>query len=97
MPRRSPASAVSGADWLTDRRVSLVGLDNWGCDVYPNPDPELFFPAHQQLLTQSGTYILENIQTSELVASGAVEFLFVLSPSKSEGATAAMVAPLAVI
>ena len=91
-----PGIGRSGADWLTERRVSLVGLDNWGCDVYPNPDPELFFPAHQQLLTQAGTYILENIKTAELVASGAVEFLFVLSPSKSAGATA-MVAPLAVL
>jgi kynurenine formamidase len=92
-----PGIGSSGADWLTERRVSLVGLDNWGCDVFPNPDPELFFPAHQHLLTRSGTYILENIWTAELVATGAAEFLFVLSPSKSQGATAAMVAPLAVI
>jgi kynurenine formamidase len=94
---REPGLGESAAAWLTDRRVSLIGLDNWGCDVYPNPDPRLFFPVHQQLLTRTGTYILENIQTAELVSSGAAEFLFVLTAPRHQGATAALVAPLAVI
>ena len=91
-----PGLGVAAARWLTQRRVSLVGLDNWGCDVFPNPDPQLFFPVHQELLTRHGTYILENIRTDELVTAGAREFLFVLSAPRHQGATGALVAPLAI-
>lgn len=94
---REPGLGEQAARWLTDRRVSLVGVDNWGCDVYPNPDRQLFFPVHQQLLARTGTYILENIDTAELAASGAAEFLFVLTAHRTRGATAAMVAPIAVL
>ena len=92
-----PGLGVAAATWLTDLRISLVGVDNWGCDVHPNPDPRQFFPVHQQLLTKTGTYILENIRTDELVAAEASEFLFVLSPPRHEGATGGLVAPLAVL
>lgn len=92
-----PGLGVAAAGWMTARRASLVGLDNWGCDVHPNPDPDLFFPVHQELLTAHGTYILENIRTDELVAARAHEFLFLLGAPRHVGATGALVAPLAVL
>jgi kynurenine formamidase len=92
-----PGLGAESARWLADRRVSLVGVDNWGCDVHPNPRADQFFPAHQELLTRTGTYILENIRTADLVRSGRCEFLFVLGVPKLDGATAAVVAPLAVL
>jgi kynurenine formamidase len=93
-----PGLDADGADWLARRRVSLAAVDNWGCDVYPNPVPGQFFPAHQRLLTRAGIYILENIRTSDLVhgAAGA-PFLFILGVPRLQGATAAVVAPLAVL
>jgi len=93
-----PGLDADAADWLARRQVSLVGVDNWGCDVYPSPVPGQFFPAHQRLLTKAGIYILENIRTSELVRGAAGSpFLFILGVPRLQGATAAVVAPLAVL
>jgi kynurenine formamidase len=93
-----PGLDADAADWLARRRVSLAAVDNWGCDVYPNPVPGQFFPAHQRLLTRAGIYILENIRTSDLVrAAAGAPFLFILGVPRLQGATAAVVAPLAVL
>jgi kynurenine formamidase len=110
-PGRSPPAAPGGrrptgpatgsapaADWLARQRVSLVAVDNWGCDVHPSPVPGQFFPVHQRLLTMAGIYILENIRTSDLVrAAASAPFLFILGVPRLQGATAAVVAPLAVL
>ena len=78
--------------------MSLVAVDNWGCDVHPSPVPGQFFPVHQRLLTMAGIYILENIRTSALVrAAASAPFLFILGVPRLQGATAAVVAPLAVL
>jgi kynurenine formamidase len=93
-----PGLDAEAAEWLARRQVSLVAVDNWGCDVYPSPVPGQFFPVHQRLLTMAGIYILENIRTSELVRSTAsAPFLFILGVPRLQGATAAVVAPLAVL
>ncbi|HET8813937.1 MAG TPA: cyclase family protein [Solirubrobacterales bacterium] len=102
-PRRylesEPGAGWDAARWLTDRRVSLVGADNWGFEVVP---PEAArrgqdFPVHQHLLAETGTFILENADTSALAALGQSEFLFIAAPAKVEGATAGGVNPLAVV
>ena len=84
-----PGLDAEAAGWLAGHRVSLVAVDNWGCDVYPSPEPGQFFPVHQRLLTMSGIYILENIRTSNLVRSvPAAPFLFILgvpSPARCDG------------
>lgn len=93
-----PGLDAEAAEWLAQHRVSLVAVDNWGCDVYPSPVPGQFFPVHQRLLTIAGIYILENIRTSDLVHSTAsAPFLFILGVPRLQGATAAVVAPLAVL
>jgi kynurenine formamidase len=93
-----PGLDADAADWLAGRRVSLAAVDNWGCDVYPSPVPGQFFPAHQRLLTKAGIHILENIRTSELARMAAgTPFLFILGVPRLQGATAAVVAPLAVL
>jgi kynurenine formamidase len=101
-PRRyaaaEPGLDAEAAAWLARRRVSLVAVDNWGCDVYPSPVPGQFFPAHQRLLTMAGIYILENVRTSELArGTASAPFLFILGVPRLRGATAAVVAPLAVL
>jgi kynurenine formamidase len=93
-----PGLDAEAASWLARCRVSLVAVDNWGCDVYPNPAAGQFFPAHQRLLTMAGIYILENIRTSDLVRDTATApFLFILGVPRLQGATAAVAAPLAVL
>ena len=92
-----PGIVVEAARWLTERRPSLVGADNWAFEVVPAVDPERPFVAHQHLITESGTYIVENITTSALRDEGVSEFLFVMAPLAIRGATGSMVRPAAVI
>ncbi len=92
-----PGVGWDAAHWLTDRRVSLVGADNWGFEPIPFQNPLRPYVVHQHLLPESGTHILENVDTSELAEMSASEFLFIVSPIKTRGSTASMVNPLAVV
>lgn len=94
---KEPGAGVDAAHWLTDRGVSLVGADNWGFEVVPAEQEGHSFPAHQHLLTETGTHILENIDTVPLLNAGATEFLFLASVPPILGATAAPLNPLAVL
>jgi kynurenine formamidase len=92
-----PGAGWDAAHWLTDRRVSLVGADNWAFEVIPPERPDRPFAVHQHVLAETGTHILENIVTAELAETGRAEFLFVLTVQKSKGSTGAMASPVAVI
>ncbi|MDQ4119439.1 MAG: cyclase family protein [Actinomycetota bacterium] len=92
-----PGAGWDAAHWLTDRRVSLVGADNWAFEVIPFERPDGIFVVHQHLLAETGTHILENATTTELAATGRSEFLFVLTVQKTKGSTGAYASPVAVI
>ena len=91
-----PGLDVDGADYLADLGVVAIGADTWGLEVLPNPDPALVFPVHGLLLAEHGIHILENIQTTELIADGVSEFMFVLGIPKFEGAVQMVVNPIAI-
>ncbi len=92
-----PGAGWDVAHWLTERRVSVVGADNWAFEVIPFETLEHAFTVHQHLLAETGTYIIENIKTAELVAGGHSAFLFIMTPIKGTGSTGAMVSPIAVV
>lgn len=73
----------------------MVGSDSWPTEVIPNPDPDLVFPVHQELLTKNGVFNLENMRFDELVADDVYEFLFILTPIGFKGATGSPVRPIA--
>ena len=54
------------------------------------------FPVHQALLTKSGTYILENMNTAELAKDGVGEFLFVLGQPRFVGTVQVVINPVAI-
>ncbi|RYJ06148.1 MAG: cyclase family protein [Actinomycetales bacterium] len=92
-----PGPGWDAAHWMTDRRISVVGADTWGVEQFPGPDPLKVFSAHQHWLAETGTFIVENIRTRELVEAGASEFLWMMSPIRTEGSTGSMVSPVAII
>jgi kynurenine formamidase len=92
-----PGAGWDASHWLTDRRASIVGADNWAFEAIPFEKPEWEFVNHQHLLTETGTYILENITTAPLVAGRHYEFLFVMASNKVYGATASVVSPVIVV
>jgi kynurenine formamidase len=91
-----PGIGKAVAQWLIDRRVTMVGADNWGLEVGPSEDKEEAGPVHQMLIPQNGIHILENLVTEAMARDRVYEFMFVLTKSKTKGSTAANIAPAAV-
>jgi kynurenine formamidase len=91
-----PGIGLEVARWVVARNAAMIGSDTWTSEVVPNPDPELAFPVHQELLTKNGIFNLENLKLEELSAEGAHEFLFVFAPVPFKGATGSPGRPIAI-
>lgn len=91
-----PGIGLAAAKWLSERKISLVGSDNWAVEVVPSEDPDQPFPAHNWLLTRNGIYILENLDLEALATSGAAEFAFAFAPLRLKGATGSPGNPIAI-
>jgi kynurenine formamidase len=91
-----PGLGVEGARYLAERQIAMVGADTWGLEVIPFEKNAGVFEVHQILLPMNGIYILENMETAEMVKDQAWEFLFTLGPSRITGAVQAIINPIAV-
>jgi kynurenine formamidase len=91
-----PGIGLEVARWAVEKNASMIGSDSWTTEVVPNPDPDLAFPVHQELITKNGVFNLENMVLEELARDEVWEFLFVMTPIRFKGATGSPVRPLAV-
>ncbi len=94
-----PGMATDASQWLAQKQVFAVGVDNMAWDVIGEEDPELgcTLPGHLVLLARHGIYIIENLMLDELAAAGHHRFEFVCIPLKLVGATGSPVRPIAVV
>ena len=92
--RASPGLGVAAAEWLAKQDPMLVGADNGGVEVAPNPDKNLAGPGHQIFLVVNGIHLLENLRLDELAARKAHEFALIVEPLKIQGGTGSSVAPV---
>jgi kynurenine formamidase len=93
----SPAGVgLEVARWIVARKLTMIGSDSWTSEVVPNPDPDLMFPVHQELLTKNGIFNLENLKLEELASDGVHEFLFMFAPVPFKGATGSPGRPIAI-
>jgi kynurenine formamidase len=90
-----PGLGVEGAKYLVGKGVVAVGADTWALEVIPFESSNVF-EVHQILLPRSGTYILENMDTSQLAADKAYEFMFVLGQPRFKGGVQSMINPVAI-
>ena len=91
-----PGIGLEVAAWVIEKKASMVGSDSWPTEVWPNPNPELQVPVHQELITKNGIFNLENMVFEELVGDGVYEFLFIHTPIRFKGATGSPARPIAV-
>lgn len=91
-----PGLGIDAAEHLAGLGVVAVGADCWGVEAVPAQDKDQAFPVHQILLAKNGIYILENVNTAQLKADQAWEFMFVLGFPKWVGAVQAMINPVAI-
>ena len=92
----APGLGVAAAQVLVDEEVVMVGSDNWGVEVMPNPNPQLSAPVHQLLLARNGIYIHENVATEALARDQAYEFVYMFAPLRMKGATGSPGNPIAI-
>lgn len=92
----SPGIGVEAAEWLAGQSPMLVGADNAGIEIQPNPDPKLSLPVHQIMLVVNGIHLLENLKLEQLAADKVYQSAFILQPLKMQGATGSTVAPVAI-
>lgn len=93
---KEPGIGIAAAEYLGGKGVVAVGADTWGVEAVPFEAKDNFFPAHVVLLAKHGVYLLENINTAELVKDKAYEFLFVLGQAKVVGAVQMIINPVAI-
>jgi kynurenine formamidase len=91
-----PGLGLTGAKYLIEKDVVAVGADTWGLEVVPFEEGVGVFEVHQWLIPKNGIYILENMDTRELVKDKGWEFLFVLGPARMRGAVQMMINPIAI-
>jgi kynurenine formamidase len=91
-----PGIGLEAGRWLTDRKVVLVGADNWAVEAIPSENPERPFEVHQHLLVRHGVYVLENLDLEELARDRVYEFAFIFAPLPLRGATGSPGNPIAV-
>ena len=91
-----PGPNACAAEWLAKLSPMLVGADNWGIEVRPNPNKDLVFPVHQIMITINGIFLLENMDLEARARDRVHEFAFIIQPLKLKGGTGSTVAPIAV-
>jgi Putative cyclase len=90
-----PGIGLEVARWLADKQISLVGSDTWATEVVPNPNPDLVFAVHNELITKHGIFNHENLDFSSLIADQAWEFVYMFAPLRIKGATGSPGRPIA--
>ena len=91
-----PGIGMEVGQWIVDKKVSMIGSDQWNSEVTPSPGEGMAFPVHQLLITENGIFNLENMQYEDLVADGVHEFLFIFNPIRFKGGTGSPGRPIAI-
>ena len=91
-----PGIGVEGAKYLASLGVAMVGADTWAVEVLPGEKDTGAFPVHQIFLATNGIFILENMNTEDMVKDKAWEAFFTLGPSRITGAVQAIINPIAI-
>jgi kynurenine formamidase len=82
-----PGPSITVAKWLAERKIAVVGADNWPVEAVPGEDPNLPFACHTIWLTMNGIFLNENLDLEELAADGTYEFAWSFNPLPLKGAT----------
>ena len=56
-----PGIGLEVAKWVHRQGPCLTGADQWATEVVPNPNKDLAFAVHGELITKNGIYNHENL------------------------------------
>jgi kynurenine formamidase len=92
-----PGIGLEVARWCVAKELALVGSDTWATEVVPNPDKDLAFVVHNELITKNGILNHENLDFAELIKDKVSEFVYVFAPMRIKGATGSAGRPIAIV
>jgi kynurenine formamidase len=92
-----PGIGMDVARWCVAKQLALVGADTWATEVVPNPNPDLAFVVHNELITKNGIFNHENLDFTELIKDKVSEFVYVFAPLRIKGATGSPGRPIAIV
>ena len=98
---QGPGLSVDAQEYLAERTVVLVALDNPFTDPVPTPPPpdtlpDLPFSVHHNNLTQHGVYQIQNLVLDELARDHVSLSCAIVLPLRILGGAGSMVRPIAV-
>jgi kynurenine formamidase len=91
-----PGIGMEVAKWCIDKGICLTGADQWATEVVPNPNKDLAFVVHAELITKNGIYNHENLDFTGLIADRKYQFVYIFSPAPIKGATGSNGGPMAI-
>jgi kynurenine formamidase len=98
--KAAPGLGHSTLEWLHDRDVAAIALDNITAEVQPAEKPGAVLPLHAILIRDLGMTVGEMFHLEELAddcaRAGGYEFLFVGQPLRITGAVGSPINPLAI-
>jgi kynurenine formamidase len=92
-----PGPGAAAGAWLAERSPRLVGGETIAFEHIAAGRGHALLPVHRLMLVERGVNIMETMRLTELRASGASEFLLVVSPLPIVGGSGAPVRPLALV
>ena len=91
-----PGPGITAIKWLVEKKIVMLGADNFATEAFPGEDKEKFAEGHQHLLTRHGIYNHENLNLTELAKDKVYEFVYVFAPVPLKGATGSPGSPFAI-
>lgn len=92
----APGPGITAIKWLVEKKIVMLGADNFATEAFPGENKERFAEGHQHLLTRHGVYNHENLNLTELVQDKVYEFVYVFAPVPLKGATGSPGNPFAI-
>jgi kynurenine formamidase len=94
-----PGLGLAAAEWLHEREVAAVAMDNWAVEVWPSQVEGSTIPFHMVAIRDIGLTLGEMFDLEALAADcaqdGVYEFLFTGAGLKISGAVGSPVTPMA--
>jgi kynurenine formamidase len=94
-----PGLGLSTVEWLYDREVAAVALDNWACEVWPSRVEGCVIPFHMVAIRDLGLTLGEmfNLEglADDCALDGVYEFLFCAPGLKITGSVGSPITPMA--
>lgn len=94
----APGLGLPAAIWLSEKKIGVIGSDNWGIEVMPNFNSPagILAPVHHHFLAKSGIPMQESMHLQDLADAEVYEFAYIYSPMPIKGSTGSPGIPLAV-